>query len=154
MGKSIGLMSEAGCPGVADPGAAVIEMAHAKGIEVVPLVGPSSILLALMASGFNGQCFGFKGYLPIKKGERQRKIKQLYAQSKKERRSQIFIETPYRNMAMLEDLLTQLPNHCRLCVAADISLPSQYIKSQTVAEWKKESLPELHKRPTVFLFLA
>ncbi|WCL80523.1 SAM-dependent methyltransferase [Saprospira sp. CCB-QB6] len=154
MGKSIGLMSEAGCPGVADPGAAVIEMAHAKGIEVVPLVGPSSILLALMASGFNGQCFGFEGYLPIKKGERQKKIKHLYAQSKKEGRSQIFIETPYRNMAMLEDLLAQLPNHCRLCVAADISLPSQYIKSQTVAEWKKGSLPDLHKRPTVFLFLA
>lgn len=154
MGKSIGLMSEAGCPGVADPGAAVIEMAHAKGIEVVPLVGPSSILLALMASGFNGQCFGFEGYLPIKKGDRQRKIKQLYAQSKKEGRSQIFIETPYRNMAMLEDLLAQLPKHCRLCVAADISLPSQYIKSQTVAEWKKGELPELHKRPTVFLFLA
>lgn len=154
LGKNVGLMSEAGCPGVADPGADVIRLAHQQGLKVVPLVGPSSILLALMASGLNGQTFAFQGYLPIKKPERTRKIQHLEQIGRKQNQTQIFIETPYRNDAFLKDLINSLKPDTLLCVATDITLNTEYIKTMSVAEWKKVELPSLHKRPTVFLFLA
>lgn len=154
LGKNVGLMSEAGCPGVADPGADVVRLAHEQGLEVVPLVGPSSILLALMASGLNGQTFAFQGYLPIKAPERGRQIQHLEQLSKKLGQTQIMIETPYRNDVFLADLIKQLHPNTLLTVAADITLPTQYIKTMTVANWKTAEKPNLHKRPTVFLFLG
>lgn len=154
LGKNVGLMSEAGCPGVADPGADVVRLAHDQGLEVVPLVGPSSILLALMASGLNGQTFAFQGYLPIKAPERGKHIQHLEQLSKKQQQTQIMIETPYRNDAFLADLIKQLQPNTLLTVAADITLPTQYIKTMNVGNWKKTELPKLHKRPAVFLFLA
>ncbi len=153
LGKNVGLMSEAGVPGVADPGAEVVQLAHQRGLRVVPLVGPSSILLALMASGLNGQTFAFQGYLPIKKAERAKRIQQLEKTAQKHHQTQIFIETPYRNEAFLKDLITQLQPQTYLTVATDLTLASEYIKTQTVADWRKAELPDLHKRPTVFLFL-
>jgi 16S rRNA (cytidine1402-2'-O)-methyltransferase len=150
-GKNVGLLSEAGCPAVADPGAIIVELAHKKGIEVVPLVGPSSILLALMASGLNGQNFAFVGYIGVKKGERHKDIKRLEQLAHRHNQTQIFIETPYRNMAMLEDLLKTLSPTTRLCVAANLTLETEWIATKTVQEWKKSKLPALHKLPAIFL---
>jgi 16S rRNA (cytidine1402-2'-O)-methyltransferase len=152
-GFDMGVISEAGCPGVADPGAEVVAIAHEKGIQVVPLVGPSSILLALMASGLNGQQFAFSGYLPIDKVDRKKKLKAMERISRDLGQTQIFIETPYRNDNLLTDLIKMLGGHTRLCVACDISLPTEYIKTMTVSEWKNEKVA-LHKRPAIFLFLA
>jgi 16S rRNA (cytidine1402-2'-O)-methyltransferase len=148
-GTDIGLLSEAGCPGVADPGAEVVALAHQLGIEVVPLVGPSSILLALMASGMNGQQFTFHGYLPPKTPDRTRALKKL--EQSAPRVASIFIETPYRNQQMIETMLQTLQPHTRLCIGADITLPSEYIVTKTIAEWQKTAIPNLHKRPTIFL---
>lgn len=150
LGKSVGLLSEAGCPGIADPGAEVVKIAHENNIRVIPLVGPSSILLALMSSGMNGQSFTFNGYLPIDKSERKAKLKQLERISAEQNQSQIFIETPYRNNKMLEDICTFLQSHTRLCVACDITLPTEYIKTKTVEEWKRIAV-DLHKRPAIFI---
>lgn len=149
-GEAIGLMSDAGCPGVADPGAEVIRIAHEKGIKVTPLVGPSSILLAMMSSGMNGQNFTFNGYLPIDKNERKQTIKLLEKISLEKNQAQIFIETPYRNDKMFSDLVSILNPSTRLCVAADITLTTEYIVTKTVEEWSKIQ-PELHKRPTIFI---
>jgi 16S rRNA (cytidine1402-2'-O)-methyltransferase len=153
LGRNIGLMSEAGCPGVADPGADVIKLAHELNLEVVPLVGPSSILLALMASGLNGQTFAFQGYLPIKNPERSKRIQQLEQVARRNQQTQIFIETPYRNDSFLADLLKNLSPETLLCVASDITLPSEFIKTKSVFSWKNDELPVLNKRPTIFLFL-
>lgn len=152
-GKDIGLMSEAGCPGVADPGAEVVLEAHRRNIQVIPLVGPSSILLALMASGFNGQKFTFHGYLPIDKGERSKKIKDLEAQSFREKISQIFIETPFRNNQLLSELLKVCKPSTRICVAANLTGPDEMIYSMSVADWKQQAL-DLHKIPAIFLLFA
>lgn len=149
-GLNVGLMSEAGCPGIADPGAAIVKLAHEKGIQVVPLVGPSSILLAMMASGMNGQSFTFHGYLPIDKGERKSALKNLEKLSSDKDQSQLFIETPYRNNKMLEDLVQTLQPSTHLCVAADITLPSEFIKTQRIADWKKTKV-DLDKRPAIFI---
>ena len=149
-GKNIGLMSEAGCPGIADPGAIIVKLAHEKNIQVIPLVGPSSILLALMASGMNGQNFAFNGYLPIEKAEKKTAIKNLEKLSQDKNQSQIFIETPFRNNKMLDDILQALQPNTHLCVAADITLPSEYIKTMRVSDWKKTTI-DLHNRPTIFI---
>jgi 16S rRNA (cytidine1402-2'-O)-methyltransferase len=149
-GKNVGLMSEAGCPGVADPGAVIVKLAHEKGIQVVPLVGPSSILLAMMASGMNGQSFTFHGYLPIDKDEKKASFKTLERTSFEKNQSQIFIETPYRNNNLLEDLLQTLHPDTHLCIATDITLPTEYIRTKKIAAWKKETI-DLHKRPTIFI---
>lgn len=149
-GKNMGLMSEAGVPGIADPGADVIAIAHEKGIRVQPLVGPSSILMAMMSSGLNGQNFAFNGYLPIDKQERRRKIKDLESISIKHQQSQSCIETPYRNNKLLEELLISLSGTTKLCVACDISLPTEFIKTLTIELWKKQ-IPDLHKRPAIFI---
>ncbi len=153
-GKNIGLISEAGCPGVADPGAEVARLAHQLGIKVRPLVGPSSILLALMASGMNGQKFAFHGYLPIKTAERKKALQNLERNSKRNNQTQIFIETPYRNDAFVEDALKALQGQTLFGIAADITLSSEYICSLPVHEWQKIERPKLHKRPTIFLLLA
>jgi 16S rRNA (cytidine1402-2'-O)-methyltransferase len=149
-GKNVGLMSEAGCPGVADPGAAIVKLAHEKGIQVVPLVGPSSILLAMMASGMNGQSFAFNGYLPIDKGDKKAALKNFEKLSQEKSQSQIFIETPFRNNRLLDDLLALLQPNTHLCIAADITLPTELIKTRTVAQWKKDQ-PDLHNRPAIFI---
>lgn len=149
-GKNIGLMSEAGCPGIADPGADIVKLAHEKGIQVIPLVGPSSILLAMMASGMNGQSFAFNGYLPIDKGEKKSALKNWERISLERNQSQLFIETPYRNNKLMEDLLQTLHPNTLLCVAADITLPTEYIKTYRVADWKKQKI-DLDKRPTLFI---
>lgn len=149
-GKNVGLMSEAGCPGVADPGAVIVKLAHEKGIQVVPLVGPSSILLALMGSGMNGQSFAFNGYLPIDKGDKKNALKNFEKLSQDKNQSQLFIETPYRNNKLVDDLLALLQPNTHLCIAADITLPTEFIKTKTVAQWKKEK-PELHNRPCIFI---
>ena len=149
-GINIGLMSEAGCPGVADPGAAIVKLAHEKGIQVVPLVGPSSILLAMMGSGMNGQSFAFNGYLPIDKSDKKSALKNYEKLSHDKNQSQIFIETPYRNNKLLEDFLQTLQPNTHLCIAADITLPTEYIKTLRVAEWKKTKI-DLHNRPTIFI---
>lgn len=153
-GKDIGLMSDAGCPGVADPGARLVELAHQKGIRVVPFVGPSSILLSLMASGLNGQQFAFLGYLPVDKTLRNQKLKEIEKRSLTHKETQLFIETPYRNQHILEAILSVCQPNTRLCVACDISLSTEMIVTKTIATWKKTPLPDLHKRPTVFLLLA
>jgi 16S rRNA (cytidine1402-2'-O)-methyltransferase len=152
-GFSVGIISEAGCPGIADPGASVVNIAHELGIQVVPLVGPSSILLGLMASGMNGQQFAFWGYLPIENTERKKKIKDLERTSKQFSQTQIFIETPYRNEKLFQELLKSLNPQTRLCVAADLTLKTEYIKSQTVLNWHREK-PDLHKKPTIFMISA
>lgn len=149
-GKNVGILSEAGCPGIADPGAVIVKLAHEKGIQVVPLVGPSSILLALMASGMNGQSFAFNGYLPIDKSEKKSALKALEKLSFDKNQSQSFIETPYRNNKMLEDLLQILNPSTHLCVATDITLPTEFIKTKKVSEWKKAKV-DLHNRPTIFI---
>ena len=148
-GYSIGIISEAGCPAIADPGADVVAIAQKKNIPVVPLVGPSSILLALMASGFNGQRFAFYGYLPIDTGERIKTLKALEQRVYLEDQTQLFIETPYRNEKLVEDILKTCKPATRLCIAADITLSSEYIKTKSVAEWKNQ-VPELSKRPCIF----
>ena len=153
-GKDLGLMSDAGCPGVADPGAKLIELAHQKGIRVVPFVGPSSILLSLMASGLNGQQFAFLGYLPVDKTQRNQKLKEIEKRSLTHKETQLFIETPYRNQHMLEAIVSICQPNTRLCVACDISLTTDLIKIKTIATWKKSPLPDLHKRPTIFLLQA
>lgn len=149
-GKDIGLVSEAGCPAVADPGALLVRLAHEKGIRVVPLVGPSSILLALMASGMNGQAFAFHGYLPIQKAERGKKITGLEKESMLRDQTQIFIETPYRNLAMFEDIIQVCEPGTELCIATDITLVSERIETRTIAEWRKKT-PDINKKPTIFL---
>ncbi|NOU39841.1 MAG: SAM-dependent methyltransferase [Methylotenera sp.] len=153
-GKDIGLMSEAGCPGIADPGAKLAALAHQKGIRVAPLVGPSSILLSLMASGLNGQRFTFFGYLPSDKAARITQLKDIEKQSKYAQETQLFIETPYRNQHMLEDILANCQSETRLCIACNISLSDEYIVTKRIKEWKQTTLPDLHKKPTVFLLLA
>ena len=149
-GINIGLLSEAGVPAIADPGASIVKLAHEKNIKVVPLVGPSSILMAMMASGMNGQNFAFNGYLPIDKTERKKAIKELERLSKDKNQSQIFIETPYRNEKMFTDLKAVLTPITQLCIAADISLPSEYIKTNMIKDWKSIK-PDLHKRPAIFI---
>jgi|TARA_B100000780_G_scaffold278342_1_gene251535 16S rRNA (cytidine1402-2'-O)-methyltransferase len=149
-GISVGLLSEAGVPAVADPGATIVKLAHEKGIKVVPLVGPSSILMALMASGMNGQNFAFNGYLPIDNSDKKKAIKDLEKLSKEKNQSQIFIETPYRNEKMFTDLKSALTPATLLCIAVDITLPNEYIKTYSIADWKKQS-PDLHKRPAIFI---
>lgn len=153
-GINVGLMSEAGCPGIADPGAKLAELAHRKGVRVIPLVGPSSILLSLMASGFNGQRFTFLGYIPADKAARIQRLKDIEKISNKHHETQIFIETPYRNQHLLEDILAHCHHATRLCIACNITLEDELIVSKTIAEWKKLPLPDLHKKPTVFLLLA
>ena len=153
-GKDVGLMSDAGCPGVADPGARLVALAHQKGIRVVPLVGPSSILLALMASGLNGQQFAFLGYLPVDKTERNQKLKEIEKRAQTHNETQIFIETPYRNMHMLEALLSTCHANTRLCIASQVSLPDEFIVTKTISGWEQSTLPDLHKKPTVFLLLV
>jgi 16S rRNA (cytidine1402-2'-O)-methyltransferase len=153
-GKDVGLMSEAGCPGIADPGAKLASLAHKKGIRVAPLVGPSSILLGLMASGLNGQRFTFMGYIPADKAARVKQLKALEQQSKTYNETQIFIETPFRNQHMLEDILNHCSSETELCIACNISLADEYIVTKRIRAWKQIELPEIHKKPTVFLLLA
>ena len=152
-GRPLGLLSEAGCPAIADPGAALVDAAHAAGFRVVPLVGPSAITLALMASGLEGQRFAFCGYLPRDAGERARRIKALEQRSRREGETEIFIETPYRNDALLGALLETCAPATRLCIAADLTLPAESIRTQALADWRR-SRPTLGKRPAVFLLLA
>lgn len=149
-GKDVGLMSEAGCPAVADPGSDIVAEAHRRGIKVVPAVGPSSILLALMASGFNGQSFTFHGYLPIDKGQRSRKIKELESLSQRLHQTQIFIETPFRNNQLLEDILKNCSGQTRLCVACNLTADDEQIVSVTVEQWRKLKV-DFHKKPSIFL---
>ncbi|MCH2042581.1 MAG: SAM-dependent methyltransferase [Saprospiraceae bacterium] len=153
-GKDIGLLSEAGCPGIADPGAEIVALAHKSGIQVIPLIGPSSIVLSLMASGLNGQSFSFLGYLPIKGGERKKRLRQLEQQSRQFKQTQIFIETPYRNESLFKDCLSHLSAHTRLCVACDLTAPTELIKMYSIQTWKKQKQPDIHKRPCIFLILA
>jgi 16S rRNA (cytidine1402-2'-O)-methyltransferase len=152
-GHDVGVMSEAGCPGIADPGAKLVLHAHRHGIRVVPLVGPSSILLALMASGLNGQRFAFHGYLPVADSEREKALRELEKQSRRLKQTQIFIETPYRNQKLLQSIVGVCAGATLLCVAADITLAGEAISTRTVTEWKK-SLPQLDRRPALFLLLA
>ncbi len=149
-GVSVGLLSEAGCPAIADPGADIVSLAHQMDIQVVPLVGPSSIILALMGSGMNGQSFTFNGYLPIDKSERKSKLKTLERLSSEHNQAQIFIETPYRNMKMLEDIANSLQPNTRVCVACDLTLPTEFIKTKTAKDWKHNT-EDLHKRPAIFI---
>ena len=154
-GRSMGIISEAGCPAVADPGANLVALAHTHGFEVHPLVGPSSLLLALMASGANGQNFAFKGYLPAEKNERIAALKALEQRSRQYNETQLFIETPYRNNALLADAVATLHPATRLCTACDLTLPTQTIISRPIADWKKaDSLPDFKKRPTIFVLHA
>lgn len=149
-GRDAGLMSEAGCPGVADPGAEIVAEAHRRGIKVVPLVGPSSILLALMASGFNGQSFTFHGYLPIDKAQRSKRIKELEGYAERFKQTQLFIETPFRNNQLLEEILKSCKPATRLCIACNLTAEDEMVKTQTIAAWKKQP-PDLHKKPVIFL---
>lgn len=150
-GRSAGVISEAGVPAVADPGQAVVELCHKHNIRVVPLVGPSSILMAVMASGLSGQSFAFNGYLPIKEPERSKTIKRLESRARSEHQSQLFIEAPYRNVKLLEQMLKSLNPDTRLCIACDITSKSEYIRTQTVAQWRKSTMPDIQKRPTIFI---
>jgi 16S rRNA (cytidine1402-2'-O)-methyltransferase len=152
-GTDAGLVSEAGCPAVADPGALLVRRAHARGVTVVPLVGPSSILLALMASGLDGQRFAFHGYLPVDAAERAKRLRELEQQSQRAGQTQIFIETPYRNRALLETLLASCSASTLLCVAVDLTLASEAVVTRPVGEWRSGTLA-LHKRPAIFLLLA
>ncbi|MBV8665681.1 MAG: SAM-dependent methyltransferase [Burkholderiaceae bacterium] len=157
-GRHAGLISEAGVPAVADPGANLVRLAHAKGITVKPLVGPSSLLLAVMASGLSGQSFAFNGYLPTDAGQRSKRIRELEERSRRDKQTQLFIETPYRNGAMLETLVAACSPNTLICVATDLTLASEAIKTQTAAKWKSEvqagKMPDFNKKPTVFLLLA
>jgi 16S rRNA (cytidine1402-2'-O)-methyltransferase len=153
-GHDLGLMSEAGCPAVADPGALLVQRAHELGITVKPLVGPSSLLLALMASGLDGQRFAFHGYLPAREPERSRRIVELEGESARNRQTQIFIETPYRNSVLFNALLAACRPRTRLCIATDLTLDSERIHTRSARDWKAATPPDLDKRPTVFLLLA
>lgn len=150
-GRPAGVISEAGVPGVADPGAAIVALAHRHGVRVVPLVGPSSILMSVMASGLNGQSFAFVGYLPVKDQERQRRLKELERRAMEERQAQLFIEAPYRNIKLFEALLKTLSPKMRLTVAADITAPEEYIRTLRVEEWRRLAVPDIAKRPTIFV---
>ncbi|HIZ85843.1 MAG TPA: SAM-dependent methyltransferase [Candidatus Coprenecus stercoravium] len=152
-GEDMAVISEAGLPAVADPGAALVALAQKAGMEVVPLSGPSSLMMALMASGMNGQCFAFAGYVPVRGEERRKRLKELEARSRKYSETEIMIETPYRSDSLFQDILAVCGPSTRLCVAADITLPGQYIRTRTVAEWKKTGLT-ISRRPAVFLILA
>lgn len=152
-GKTIGIISEAGCPGIADPGQQLVSIAHERKVEVKPLVGPNSILLALMASGMNGQQFKFNGYLPIQNPERNKAIKELESESAKKNCTQIFIETPYRNNQLMDALLTICQPSTKICIAADITGDKEFIKTRSVTDWKKDK-PDIHKRPAIFLVHA
>ena len=153
-GHSVGVLSEAGCPGVADPGARAVSWAHRHGIRVAPLIGPSSILLALMASGLNGQSFCFHGYLPQQKGDLTHRLHKLEQQSAAQRQTQIFMETPYRNEGFLQVAFQSLNPATRFCIAADLTLLNEYIATRTIGEWKQNPPPPLNKRPAIFLMLA
>lgn len=150
-GYSMGVISEAGCPAVADPGADVVAIAQRRNLKVVPLVGPSSIILSVMASGFNGQSFAFHGYLPIEPNERSKRLKELEGRIYSEHQTQLFIETPYRNHKMLDDILKACRPQTKLCIAANITCEGEYIKTRTVKEWKGIALPDLSKIPCIFL---
>ena len=150
-GRSAGVISEAGVPGVADPGADVVALAHRKGVRVVPLVGPSSILMAIMASGLNGQSFAFVGYLPVKEPERIKRLKELERRAMSENQAQLFIEAPYRNIKLFETMLKTLSPKLKLTVAVDITSPEEFIKTRTIEEWRKSGMPDMAKRPTIFL---
>jgi 16S rRNA (cytidine1402-2'-O)-methyltransferase len=152
-GKNIGIISEAGCPGVADPGQILVAAAQEKGFEICPLVGPNSILLALMASGMNGQSFCFNGYLPIDSLEKKKAIAQLEQESQKRNCTQLFIETPYRNNQLIKDLLQFCHPQTKICIAVDITAPNEWIKTKTVAQWKQENI-DIHKRLAIFLLHA
>ncbi len=153
-GKDLGLISEAGCPAVADPGANLVAVAQREGVRVVPLVGPSSILLALMASGLSGQNFAFHGYLPAKEEDRRKRLKALENESRASRQTQIFIETPYRNRQMLDTLLAACAPQTRLCIATDLSLVSESVRTRSISGWQKCEAPDFDRRPTVFLIQA
>ncbi len=153
-GLDVGLLSEAGCPAVADPGAHLVALAQQENIRVVPLIGPSSLLLALMASGLNGQRFAFQGYLPAKEAERTKALRDLESESRKRSQTQIFIETPYRNRAMFDAILTACQPGTRLTVATDLTQPREMVRTQTLMNWKKQTPPDIERRPTVFLLLA
>lgn len=153
-GHDVGVISEAGCPGVADPGALLVAAAHAQGVQVVPLVGPSSFLLALMGSGLNGQCFAFHGYLPIEEPAKVRALKELEANSRKLNMTQLFMETPYRNVALWALMLKHLAGSTRLSVSIGLTGPEQYVQTHSVKEWQSKPLPPLNKVPAVFLLLA
>jgi 16S rRNA (cytidine1402-2'-O)-methyltransferase len=150
-GRSAGVISEAGVPGVADPGADIVALAHRKGVRVVPLVGPSSILMAVMASGLNGQSFAFVGYLPVKEPERIKRLKELERRAKEENQAQLFIEAPYRNIKLFETMLKTLSPKLKLTVAVDITSPEEFIRTRTIEEWKRSGVPDMAKRPTIFL---
>jgi len=152
-GKNIGIISEAGCPGIADPGQLLVEAAQKSNYAVKPLVGPSSILLALMASGMNGQCFQFHGYLPIESSQRKKIIRELEADSSRRKCTQIFIETPYRNNQLLQDMLASCREETSICIAVDITSPAESIQTKTVRQWK-QLLPDLHKKLVIFLLQA
>jgi 16S rRNA (cytidine1402-2'-O)-methyltransferase len=152
-GKNIGIISEAGCPGIADPGQLLVEAAQRVDLIIKPLVGPSSILLALMASGMNGQCFQFHGYLPIDAMERKKKIKELESSSHKQNCTQVFIETPYRNNALINDILSTAKEDTRLCIAVDITAPTESIRTKSIRQWKQETV-DIHKRLAIFLIHA
>jgi len=152
-GMSMGIISEAGCPGIADPGADLVELAHLKNIRVTPLVGPSSILMAMMASGMNGQSFAFNGYLPIKKNEKSEALKMFENRSFKEHQSQVFIEAPYRNAQLLEDILQICKPSTKLCIACDETLDTEFILTKTIGEWQRQK-PDIHKRPAIFIIQA
>ncbi|HSG22257.1 MAG TPA: SAM-dependent methyltransferase [Azonexus sp.] len=153
-GYNVGLLSEAGCPAVADPGANLVALAQRENIRVIPLIGPSSLLLALMASGLNGQRFAFQGYLPAKEAERTKALRDLESESRKRKQTQLFIETPYRNQAMFESILQSCLPTTQLTVATDLTLNSESVLTRTIAQWKKQTPPEIERRPTVFLLLA
>ena len=152
-GKTIGILSEAGCPGIADPGQILVSVAQEENAIIKPLVGPSSILLALMASGMNGQNFQFVGYLPIEQGERIKRIRELESESHKNNCTQIFIETPYRNNQLIETILKTCKLQTRLCIAVDLTADNEKIRTKTIAEWKKQNL-DIHKRPAIFLLYS
>ena len=153
-GEDMGVISEAGCPAVADPGADVVAIAQREGLKVVPLVGPSSILLAVMGSGFNGQSFAFHGYLPIAPTDRAKRLKQLESRSAAEHQTQLFIETPYRNHKIIADILSACNPRTRLCIASGLTTEKEYICSKTVKEWKQAPPPDLNKIPTIFAIYA
>lgn len=153
-GKGIGLLSEAGCPAIADPGAQVVQLAHQEGMQVIPMVGPSSLLLALMASGMNGQQFCFQGYLSPKRPVLQKDLKRLEQTSARFNQTQLFIETPYRNQTVIESALQTLRPETFFCIAANLSLPDQYVKTLRIDQWQKNKIPNLHKQPAVFLIYA
>lgn len=153
-GEDIGVISEAGCPAVADPGADVVAIAQREGLKVVPLVGPSSILLAVMGSGFNGQSFAFHGYLPITPSDRAKRLKQLESRSVAEHQTQLFIETPYRNHKIIADILSTCNPRTRLCIASGLTTDKEFIQSKTIKEWKQSTLPDINKIPTIFAIYA